>query len=192
MYLKKVRQHPSWQEFQQNKRLQWLLVVVVLIVLLSTFKSASDAVAALQRSVAAQQTVLARLQAASARPLSIEDVDEWVQKTNRLKASAPQVPSASIAEAQALAMLEALNKRLLRRGRATLIGTETLDWEQNRLWQVRLELSGQLDSSDWVSFLQTVDGSNAFVRLASLQYRPKASNAITVVIDYLFLQEETS
>ena len=91
-----------------------------------------------------------------------------------------------MAEAQALAEVEQKLGKLLSRKRLNLLGSESLVGAKPILWQVRVEIAGQLAELDLIELLQHFDNQNKHARIASFQYSPKTSNSINLVVDLLY------
>ncbi|GGW92442.1 hypothetical protein [Alteromonas halophila] len=189
MNVESIKQQRWFAELQENKRLQWLLLLVACIVLLSLAKAISDSVTVRQDEVAQQKQMVEKLLTAQARPLDESVVTDKADAVRALKEKALTAGSASVAEAQALKRIDALTAQYIDGPRATLINTEAMQYGSENFWQIRIEVRGKLDEKQLIGLLDAFDGSEQFQRLTSFQYRPKASSVITLVVDYLYLTE---
>lgn len=188
MMLKSIKNTKLVIEFKANPRLQWLSLLVLAILLVSLVKSVSDYTGTLQATADSQQAMVDRLNRAASANLPPELVKDAQVAVAALNEKAPTVALQSIAEAEALTRAEKYLAALLKRARANLVGTEVITMGGDAFWQIRIELNGQLDSKKLITLLEKFDGSDPYVRLASFQYRPKVSNDMTLVADYLYRQ----
>lgn len=189
MMISDLRQQAWFAELEQNKRLQWMLLLVMVIVLLSLGKAFSDFVSEEQNAVEPQRQLLIKLLEADARPIEDLDINDKEAAATALLEKVPVASSKSVAEAQALTQVESLISTYVTNGRATLVNTTELTFGQRGFWQVRIEVRGRLDEKKLIGLLRQFDGSQIHQRAPSMQYRPKASNTFTVVVDYLFQKE---
>ncbi|MBC3764943.1 hypothetical protein [Neptunicella marina] len=180
---------PVMQEFKRNLRLQWLLLLVIAILGLSATKALFDKVETSKQTVSQQLTLLSRLKLAASVPLEntkIEVVDKLLMThLERI----PAVASSSIAEAKALEDVEKKIGILLKRKRINLLGSDLIELPSTNLWSVRLEIAGQLTPEDFIKFIEHFDINSENMRISSLQYSPKTSNSISIVIDILYKRE---
>jgi len=190
MMLNNIQQQQWFVELRQNKRLQWMLLLVFSILLASLGKSFSDFVAEETIAVAPQRQLLTKLLEADVRPIEDLDVEGKSATAKQLLAQVPKASSKSVAEAQALTQIDVLINNYIDSGRATLVNTVDLSFGQQDFWQVRIEVRGKLAEKKLIGLLQQFDGTYVYQRIPSLQYRPKASNTVTLVVDYLFQKEE--
>tara|TARA_B100002049_G_C16004604_1_gene343055 strand:+ start:137 stop:712 length:576 start_codon:yes stop_codon:yes gene_type:complete len=191
MNLQSIKHSKAFDEFRANKRLQWLTLLVLAILLASFIKSVSDSVQEIETTTSQQQAMVNRLKAAAAVELSDTKLNEARIAVAELIEQAPSASSSSIAEAQALTLAEKQFLVLLKRSRANLVGTETVQYGNETFWQIRIELSGQLKPKSVFTLLQYFDGGLIYQRLASFQFRPKVSNDMSMVVDFLFRQESS-
>ena len=186
MMLSSLQQQEWFAELKQNKRLQWMLLLVFVILLLSLSKTFSDFVNDEKTAIEPQRQLIKKLLQADARPLEELDIESVTSQAQSLLTQVPVATSKSVAEAQALTQVEALSSDYVQNGRATLVNTVDLNFGQQGFWQVRIEVRGKLDERELIGFLEQFSGQFMHQRIASMQYRPKASNTFTVVLDYLF------
>lgn len=175
------------QEFNDNKRLQWLILVIVAILCASGIKALSDKNEALAEETKTQLRLLTRLKAASLVELSTEQVDEIEVAAQQVLSTIPDAPSVSVAEANALSKIDQIVSNL-QRGRSSLVGTEVFSVSGNTIWEVRVEVQGQLDEQYLSAFLKKVDGRDPTLRVVSLRYRPSNRGAFATVVDFIFKQ----
>ncbi|WP_026377042.1 hypothetical protein [Aestuariibacter salexigens] len=176
------------RELNANKRLQWLIALVAILVMLSFGKRAVDSVAPAQNELAMELNLLARLQHSAAQPFDDEQLTSAQILAQQARQRIDVAPSASTAEAQALALTEFTFKPLIERSRITLLGSQELNFAGQRFFQVRMEMNGQLDELRLIALLKLIDRDMPGTRLSSLQYAPKASNTINAVVDMLFVR----
>ena len=186
MMLSSLQQQEWFTELKQNKRLQWMLLLVFVILLLSLSKTFSDFVYEEKAAIEPQRQLIKKLLQADARPLEELDIESKTNQAQSLLKGVPLATSKSVAEAQALTRVETLISDYVQSGRATLVNTTDLSFGQQDFWQVRIEVRGKLEEKKLIGFLEQFSGQFVHQRVASLQYRPKASNTFTVVVDYLF------
>lgn len=188
MSISALRNHPAFQELNTNKRLQWLLLIIVGMLCASGLKALSDKNTEIVSEIQTQQRLLSRLEAAAKMELTEQQVDAKMQKTRALLNNIPSAPSVSVAEANALSQIETIGSDV-QRGRSSLVGTETLMSTAHTLWQVRVEYQGQLNQHSFSTFLERVDGSEPTVRVVSFRYRPGERGTFAVVLDFMFKQQ---
>lgn len=182
-----LRNHPAFQELNTNKRLQWLLLIIVGMLCASGLKALSDKNDEIVAEIQTQQRLLNRLDAAAKMELTEQQVEERVNQANELLAKIPDAPSLSVAEANALSRIESLSSNL-QRARSSLVGSEILEVSNNTMWQVRVEVQGQLDDKHFASFLEKVDGHDPTLRVVSFRYKPGNRGTFATVIDFIFKQ----
>lgn len=184
-----IKQQRWYAEIQENPRLQWMLLIVACIIMLSLAKSYSDTISEREGEVQQQKGMVERLLTAAARPLSEDTVAGLGETVRELKASALGANSPSVAEAQALKRIDGLANRLMERPQASLINTETVRFGNQDFWQIRIEVRGRMNEKKLIELLAAFDSSQPYQRISAMQYRPKASDAITLVVDYLYMKD---
>ncbi|MBN7820433.1 hypothetical protein [Bowmanella yangjiangensis] len=177
-------------ELKRTPRLQWLLLLVVWILILSAGKALIDQIGNQKEDLNTQQRLLARLTESANSPFNEELLSNSQQHLAQLNKEIPTAVSGSVAEAKALADAEDLIGKKLIRKRLNLIGAETIEAEKQHYWSVRIDISGQLSDQDFVDVLSLFDASVGHRRIASFQYSPKASNTLNMVIDLLYRYQE--
>lgn len=175
------------QELNDNKRLQWLILIIIAILCASGVKALGDKNNALVEEIQTQQRLLTRLKAASLVELSTEQVSEITAAAQKVLATVPNAPSVSVAEANALSKIDQVVDNL-QRGRSSLVGSEAFTVSGNTIWEVRVEIQGQLDEQHFSAFLRKVDGRDPTLRVVSMRYRPSNRGAFATVVDFIFKQ----
>lgn len=188
-----LRNHSVIQELSSNKRLQWLLIIIVGMLCASGLKALSDKNSEIVTEIATQQRLLARLKTAAKMELSEQQVQDKAKQASAVLANVPSAPSISVAEANALSRIETIATNV-QRGRSSLVGTETLAENMSSsnsptLWQVRVEFQGQLNQHSFSTLLNEIDGSDPTVRVVSFRYRPGERGTFAVVLDFMFKQQ---
>ena len=187
MILAKLRENSAVQELNTNKRLQWLLVIIVGMLCASGLKGLSDNNDQIVTEIKNQQRLLARLDSASKVELSDAQVEEMVEQASKMLATIPNAPSLSVAEANALSRIETLSIDL-KRARSSLVGSEPLNIQGHLIWQVRVEVQGQLDEQKLMAFLEKIDGHDSALRVVSFRYKPGNRGTFATVVDFIFKQ----
>lgn len=184
--LQNFYQSQLYIEYNKNRRLQWMSVGIVIILTLSLIKFYSDQQqenrlqTQQQLAFLAKYKITAQSETDPAIAAAIDTANSaWLEVL-------PTAQSASVAEAQALAEVEQKIGTLLSRKRLNLLGSEQLAGAKPILWQVRVEIAGQLSELDLIELLQYFDKQNKHARIASFQYSPKTSDSINLVVDLLY------
>ena len=184
--LQKFYQSQLYIEYTKNRRLQWMCVGICIILILSLIKFYADQQQENREQTQQQLALLAKYKlTAQSKTDPAISVAIDTANTSWLEAL-PAAQSASVAEAQALAEVEQKLGKLLSRKRLNLLGSESLVGAKPILWQVRVEIAGQLAELDLIELLQHFDNQNKHARIASFQYSPKTSNSINLVVDLLY------
>ncbi|WP_102798348.1 hypothetical protein [Bowmanella denitrificans] len=176
------------KELHNNPRLQWLLLAVAVIIALSLIKSMVDSLAEQRGQIQGQLNLLARLQHSASSETDPEQSQRLAARLSELHDRLPVAPSASVAEAKALAEVESSIGSMLGRKRLSLIGSEPLTVGQQTYWSVRVDIAGQLPGPDYIRLLSMFDNTSGYRRIASLQYSPKTSDSLSLVVDLLYRQ----
>lgn len=179
-------------EYQQNKRLQWMVLLIICILAISLLKQFSDKIGLQSNQTQNQLDLLARLEKTAQHTIDgniIASINsgysEWLE-------SLPDAASASVAEAQALTEIEQNIGTLLKRKRLNLLGSEQLAGSKQDIWQVRVEVAGQLEELNLIELLSHFDNTDKHARIASFQYTPKTSNSINLVIDVIYKRADNA
>jgi type II secretory pathway pseudopilin PulG len=192
IFIQKIYQSQMFIEYQQNKRLQWMLVLIVTILALSLLKQLSDNRQQQRIQAQSQIELLARLKQSAQNNIDANIVESiktayfsWIDLL-------PKAASSSVAEAQALTEIDKNLGKLLKRKRLNLLGSEQLTDNNQVIWQVRVEISGQLAELDLIELLQHFDNQHKHARITSFQYSPKTSNSISLVVDLIYKRAENA
>jgi hypothetical protein len=181
-----MKENHIYTEFKKNIRLQWMIFVIFLIVTVSITKHFNDQLVEKKLHTLRQTNLLAKLENTAQTPI----VEVIVENTNNLFVQQishiHHATSAGTAEAKALTDLEELVGKYIDRKRINLLGSEKIEVGNSTFWSVRVEIAGRLAHSDFVSFLGHFDQQNQTQRITSLQYSPKTSNTLSVVIDFIY------
>jgi hypothetical protein len=184
--LQKFYQSQLYLEYNKNRRLQWMSVGIVVILTLSLIKFYSDQQQQNRLQTQQQLAFLAKYKI-TAQSETDPAISAAINAANKAWLEVlPTAQSASVAEAQALAEVEQKMGELVSRKRLNLLGSEQLSGAEPVLWQVRVEIAGQLSELDLIELLQYFDNQNKHARIASFQYSPKSSNSINLVADLLY------
>lgn len=178
------------KELKANVRLQWLLLLVMLILIISFLKATIDANAELYDELSAQQLATSRLATALKTPIDENSLESARENMASMLASIPVAASMNIAEAQALSRVTKLREKVYNQGRTSLVGTEVLNFGANQLYQTRIELSGSHNLLNFIEVLKHVDERQSHLRIMTLQLRAGSRNSsLTLVVDFLHKQE---
>jgi hypothetical protein len=184
--LQKFYQSQLYIEYSKNRRLQWMCVGICIILTLSIIKFYADQQLENRQQTQQQLALLAKYKLTAQSKID-QAISVAIDAANVSWLEAlPAAQSASVAEAQALAEVEQKIGKLLSRKRLNLLGSEPLAGVKPILWQVRVEIAGQLAELDLIELLQYFDNQNKHARIASFQFSPKTSNSINLVVDLLY------
>jgi hypothetical protein len=183
-------QSSFYGEFNKNIRLQWMLVAVAAIITLSSLKYFSDTLEIRRIQTQSQVELLSRLEHAAKGSINYKADNEISSAYLSWIEAQPMAISSSVAEAQALTEVEQKFGKLLQRKRLNLVGSEKLLGVKQDIWQVRIEIAGQMAELDLIELLQHFDSEHKYARIASFQYSPKTSNTINMVIDLIYKRAE--
>lgn len=176
------------QEVKGNLRLQWLLVAVLCILVLSLSRFLLDSMVPKLDEAQRQAVLLSRLTNTINNPVSQDAYEELQKKLETTIQLFPVSVSQSVAEAGALSSAEQNVVTLFKNGRVDIVGSQDVPMGQRRFWEVRLKVEGRMDSLNFIPLLEYFDGDAPNRRLISIQYRPKAADVVTIVYDVLYLQ----
>lgn len=183
----KLASSQLYTEYQSNKRIQWMMVCIVIILVISLVKQFSDNINQQRSETLTQINLLARLSATANNTIDENIVSSLEASYVKLLSTLPKATSASTAEAQALTEIEKNLGVLITRKRLNLLGSEQLGQDPQTFWTVRIEVSGQLSENKLIDLLQYFDSQVQHRRIASFQYSPKISNTINLVIDLMYM-----
>lgn len=176
-------------EVKSNNRLQWMILLVLAILLISLAKFLLDYKANLAATYQQEQRVYERLYLASQTSVpdgvfhsSNEVLDN---ELSNLRSS----PSLSVAEAEAITYAETVTKNFSNRN-IILVGAKgILQGLDLNLWEVRLELTGKISSSDFPQFLAELSKPESGTRIVTMRYRMGRQNQFYAVVDVLFKEK---
>lgn len=190
MLMQKFLQSQMFLEYQRNLRLQWMVVVIVAILALSLIKQFADTQQQHRAQTQNQIELLTRLKQSALNTIDVNIVESIRVAYSAWIDSLPSAASSSVAEAQALTAIDQGLGKLLKRKRLNLLGSDQLKDTSQVIWQVRVEIAGQLAQLDLIELLQHFDNTHKHARISSFQYRPKASNSINLVVDLIYIRAE--
>jgi hypothetical protein len=184
--IKKLAKSQLIAEYKQNKRLQWMVLLILCILAISLLKQFSDELSLQSNQTQNQLDLLARLEQTAQHTIDENIIASINRGYSDWLEYLPSAASASVAEAQALTEIEQNIGTLLKRKRLNLLGSERLIGSKQDIWQVRVEIAGQLDELNLIELLTHFDNTDKHARIASFQYSPKTSNSINLVIDVIY------
>lgn len=173
-------------EVKANPRLQWMLLIVVVILLASLSKSMFDNITEERTAVTQQFIMVEKLKDAANKTVDLDALEALEAEVSMLSGNIPSSASMNVAEAEALKLsAESFDKTIVS-SRISLIGSEPMFIGEAEYWQVRIQITGRLPEKAFISFLSNFDGKKSYVRLNSLEYIPQSGDRINAVIDYLY------
>jgi hypothetical protein len=184
----KLANSQLYTEYKSNKRLQWMLAFIVLIIVISLLKQFSDKINQQRSETLTQINLLARLTQSTNNSIDENVISKQEASYVKVINTLPKASSASTAEAQALTEIEKILGELITRKRLNLLGSEPLGQNLQAFWTVRIEVSGQLSEKKLIDLLKYFDSEVQHRRIASFQYSPKISNTINLVIDLMYMR----
>lgn len=173
-------------ELRANVRLQWMLLTVCAILLVSLSKTLFDVVIENEKEVSQKHLMVEKLIVAASKEIDIELLDEMEEKATLLLDSIPISASMNVAEAEVLKRGESTIAKNIVSSRVEMVGSEVVNIGGEEFWQVRIQVVGRLPQKSFIDFLSHFDGSQIFVRLNSLEYFPQSGDRVVAVVDYLY------
>lgn len=173
-------------EYNKNKRLQWMILGIAVIIVISVTKSVTDDLSEYKLDAKNQLELLARLNHSANKNVDMQAFEEIAEQAAQQMQGFAAVASASVAEAQGLKDIDEKIGSLFKRKRLNLLGSDELNFGGRTFWSVRIEISGQLAESDFIQVASFFDNTKLTTRIASMQYSPKTSNSISLVVDLIF------
>jgi len=183
-----IKRSSAWEEFSANKRLQWMVVGIVFILIISISKSMFDLLDERHNEAMRTHAMLERMIEAASRPVSDSAVLKAEELLENLRSNIPVVASASIAEAEALSAGTKIINTAIARARSRLIGTETLVFGDTTYWQVRIKIDGGLHELNLIKLLEFFEEDYPHIRLYSFDFQPDSKGVVSLVVDYLYQQ----
>ena len=180
----------SISEFRNNPRLRWMTLAALVLIFFSTISWFSDLITQMRTDTAQAVNFSSRLQKISDQEFDTAALNEVKKEVKQQMILFPVASSGSVAEAQALKELEEALGPLITKKRFNLLGSEQLNTDATFFWQVRLEVSGQLQSSDLIDLLSYFDSTQTHRRLNAFGYQLNRSNTINLVADLLYLRAD--
>ena len=177
----------SISEFRNNPRLRWMTLATLVLIFFSTISWFSDLITQMRTDTAQAVNFSSRLQKISDQEFDTAALNEVKKEVNQQMILFPVASSGSVAEAQALKELEEALGPLITKKRFNLLGSEQLNTDATFFWQVRLEISGQLQSANLIDLLSYFDSTQTHRRLNAFRYELNRSNTINLVADLLYL-----
>lgn len=173
-------------EYKKNKRLQWMILGIAVIIVVSAIKRIADDLSEYKEEAKSQLELLSRLNQSAKENFDMQTFEDIAKQAEQKMLEFSSVASASVAEAQGLEDVDEKIGGLLKRKRLNLIGSDELRFGGRTFWSVRIEISGQLVESDFIQIASFFDNTQLTTRIASMQYSPKTSNSISLVVDLIF------
>lgn len=186
----KFFQSSFYLELKSNNRLQWLMLSVLVILLFNISDTMLNSLKQKKTNVVQQSAYLTKLKSIENTPYDEEQAEQLNQKLQTDLRGIETASSISIAEASALDLVEKRLSKPMKRIRLNLIGSEPVEAGNQRLWNVRIDVAGQVEEQSLISVFDLIDRSNTSWRVASLQYSPKASGSINFVLDILYKEKK--
>lgn len=187
-----LKQTKSIQALRAQPRLQWLLLIIFVIILLSITKACLDNLTEYRSSMITETNLYERLKRVSRTEFSVEELTNAEEQSTKLRSLIPVASSQNAAQASALTEIERELGALAERERYSLLGSEAFQIGNRQFWSIRIEIVGQLKPSQTINFLEVFDPSVLHRRVSSMRYSPKAANSINLVVDLLYQLDEES
>ena len=146
----------AMDELSSNRRLQWMLLTAMLIIYSSIVAALSNRISEMRSATVQVLNLSARLDAISERTIDAKRLQQLEAEVNQTISRLPIATSSSVAEAQALKEVEAFVSPLISKKRITLLGVEPLETANDLLWQVRVQVTGRMVNSNFLSLLYTI------------------------------------
>jgi|GEM_PF-2953204 len=190
-FISQIEQSESFSAVNNQPRLQWLLLIVLMIISASIVKYGVDSVLEYRASISNEINLFDRLTRVSQTEFSEQELTVAQLESSELSAAIPTASSQNAAQASALSEIENLLGNLADRERYNLLGSETINVGNKQFWSIRIEIVGQVKSQKMLGFLEPFDAKVIHRRITSMQYSPKAANSINLVVDLLYQQEQS-
>lgn len=184
--IEKVLNSELIKEYQSNKRLQWMVVGIAAVLVVSLCKQISVSLGSQRDATKNQLRLLSKLISTANQEFNAKELLVLESNVESALSSIKTVASASTAEAQALQDIEQKIGKYISRKRLKLIGSDEVLAGNHVFWSVRIEIAGQLNEKDFIQVLHFFDTTKEDARISSMQYSPKTSNTITLVVDLMY------
>ena len=182
----KIKDSPSYQELLANIRLQWLILVVFAILLFSLADTLLSSNEELKNDVLQQLSYSAKLEQIENTPYNEQQAEQDNKRLRSYLTKISAASSQSTAEAKALEEIEKVLSNKVQRMRLNLIGSESIEVGDMKVWNIRVDVSGRVREKSVIDLLALFEKNTSKWRVASLQYSPKTSGSISLVLDALF------
>ena len=173
-------------EFQENKRLQWMVLVVLACVYFIIVTGLLEQLSSYSTLTTQNIAMSSRMQNIATQSISNQLLDDIRARVGEKLSVLPRADSRNVAEARALKEFEEIINPLLTNTRLTLIDSEELKTDTETFWQVTIEVSGKLPASSAVKLLAEFDSSVAHRRINIFRYRMDSSNYNNFIVKLLF------
>ncbi|MBO1254145.1 hypothetical protein J3L16_00440 [Alteromonas sp. 5E99-2] len=188
--LSKITSSSSFKELQANVRLQWLILAVFSILLLSLSDTLLSPLAEKKAEVQQQHSYLNRLSNLEETNIDEKNIDKINDSLSKQLKHYSTASSLSNAEARALESVERALRKSIQRIRLNLIGSEAINMGNQTFWNVRIDVSGKIKNQEVISFLNKIDYKKQDWRISSVQYSPKSTGSLSIVIDVLYMESK--
>ncbi|GLR70878.1 hypothetical protein GCM10007852_17860 [Agaribacter marinus] len=178
------------EEVSNQPRLQWLLLVVVIILLISVTKSYFDLVYNERENTQSEVRIHEKLLDVQSTDFSESTLTNNKELAYSLLNKLPSASSNSTAEASALATLEADLQGIIERSRFNLLGSEEIIVANEKLWSIRIEVNGRLPPKQLIKFFTLFETEKSNKRIASIQYSPTTANTAVIAVDFLYRERK--
>lgn len=183
-----IKRSSAWSEFSSNRRLQWMTLGIVGILLLSGAKALLDRLDRNEKEALRTHGMIEKMVSAASDPVSEAMLQTVTEQLTKFDVSVPTVESSSIAEAEAFSSAKQIINTTIARPRSKLVGTEILTFGGQTFWQVRIQIDGGLHELNLIPLLKFFERKNVHIRLKSFDFKPDSRGTVTIVIDYLYKQ----
>lgn len=185
--VKKLADNPHLEEFGANKRLQWMVLVVLLMLMFYVFGALNSRVSELKKSVKQQAFYLERLKSSAQVNVSDDEIVQLSEKLSQKLATLPKINSKSLAEVVALNDFEKVIEGLIKNKSLTILGSEDLNGGQ--YVSISLEIRGFIERPKFIELLTQLQNQDKNFAIGGLVYEPKRSSRFTILVKALYLNE---
>lgn len=176
-------------EFTANRRLQWMVLGIALLLILSASKSAFDWLEESRDEAMRTHAMIEKMVDAASKPVPEPLLLETKMRLADIQQKIPTVSAQSIAEAEALSAAKRITDVTIARPRRSIVGTESLTFSGVDYWQVRIKIDGGLHELNLMKLLEFFEKTNPHIRLHSMDFQPDAKGVVSLVVDYLYRKE---
>lgn len=187
---KVIKAKTKWNAIvEEQPRLPWMLLVILCILLVSFSHYLQQTLQSQIDELKQPFSLNLRLNRLLDTPLDPSIIDTANTSKQRVLSSIPIAKTQSTAEAGALEQAQA-NFKPIKQSRIRVVGVEPLADASQAYWSVRVEVRGKLKQSSFPELLELFNNDVMHRRLTSLQYNMRASDSITVIVDYLYRENQ--